>query len=293
MDTARTATALGVAAVAGAALGLAQVAVAELAGVITLGAAFEAGNERVRGVQITLVAWYCAVAVPLAVAIAGARRGVGVPVRMAAVLPAAAATSTAYPLVARFSSDHLRHDAGTAVLTGILLGVVGAAAVAAAPAIGRGLAAHATLLWVAALALTPLVDPTVVYAGLVQPLGLDLLDRLWPPMVGLPYNLGYHLPTMLPVAVAVLVLAGVLGGRTARRTGAWAESVAAGAAGPVLAAVLYRLLPDQVYLWNETAGVVVVVLAACCLLTAAAAAAVSRRHAARPPATEAAPDRSP
>jgi hypothetical protein len=278
MNAVRNTTAIIVAAVAGAVLGLVQVTAAELTDITTLGADFGGGNDRVQGVQVTLVAWYCAMAVPLAVAIAGARRDLGLKTRAVAVLAAAAGTFAAYPLVAEFSGDALRQGVLSAVPVGILLGIVGASAVAVAPAVGKGLAAYVTLLWAAALGFTAFVSNTIVYAGLVQPLGLDSLDSLGSSLPDLPYNLGYHLPTMLPVAVAILVLAGVLSGVTARRTGTWVASIAAGTAGPVLAAILYRLTPDEVNLWNESASALVFALAVCCLLIATAATAVFRRR---------------
>lgn len=273
---ARIASVLGLAAAAGAALGLAQVAIAELADILTLRADFAAGNDRVQGVQVTLVAWYCAMAVPLAVTVAG--RDLSARARAAVVLPAAVGTLVTWPLVSGLSSDLTRADAVTAVLTGVLLGVVGGAGVAVAPAVGKGLAVYVGLLWAAALVFTPLVPRTVVYAGMVQPLGLDFMDSVRPALSDLPYNLGYHLLTMLPAAAAILIAAGVLSGVTARRTGAWAGSVGAGAAGPVLAAIVYRLTPGQVYLWNESASVVVLALATCCLLIAIIVTAVCRRR---------------
>ncbi|MEO3825241.1 hypothetical protein [Actinomadura sp. B10D3] len=258
-----------VAAGAAAALGLAQVAVAELTGITTLGGDFAAGADRVQGVQVTLIAWYCAVAVPLAVAVAVARPGVDARARKVSVLPAAAGTLAVWPLLAASSGDALRDDVTSAMVTGILLGAAGALAVAMIPAVGTGFAAYTALQWVAALACTALVPRTVVYAGMVQPLGLEFLVALRTE----PYDLGYHLPTMLPVAAAVLVLAGALSGLTARRTREWRTSVAAGMAGPVLTALLYRFMPDQAFLWNETAGSTVIVLAFLSLPVAAVTAA--------------------
>jgi hypothetical protein len=261
-----------VAVVAGAVLGLAQVAVAEWAGILTLGADFGGGDDRVQGVQVTLTAWYSATTVPTATWLAGARWGRGA----VAVLAAAAGAFAAYPLATALSGDGIRGAVGPAVVIGVLLGVAGGAAVAAAPVVGRGLATYAGLLWAAALLLTPLVSNTVVYAGLVQPLGLDLASWWGTALRDLPFNLAYHLPTMLPVALSILVLAGVVAGVVARRTGAWTASVAAGSLGPVLSALLYRLLPDQDYLWNESAGVVVLALAAGCVSLACATAALGR-----------------
>ena len=278
MKAVRIIVPLGIAAVAGAALGLLQVTVAELTDITTLGGDFGGGNDRVQGAQVTLIAWYCAMAVPLAATIAGARRHLSVRVRAAAGLAAAAGTLATYPLVSAVSGAGLRHDCSLAVVTGVLLGLVGAVAVAAAPAVGRGLACYVALLWVAALALTELVSNTVTYAGLVQPVGLDFLDSLWSSLPDLPYNLGYHLPTMLPAAVVILILAGVLSGVTARRTGAWPSSTAAGAIGPVLAALVYRFPPRELSLWNESAGALVFALAGCCLLVSAVTAVVFRRR---------------
>jgi hypothetical protein len=277
MNAVRNSIVLGIAAAAGALLGLGQVKVAELANITTLGADFGAGDDRVQGVQVTLVAWYCAMAVPLAVTIAGLRRDLGVKVRGAAVLAAAVGTLAAYPFVTGLSGAPLRDDTGPAVLLGVLLGIVGASAVALVPAIGKGLAAYVTLLWVAALVFAPLFFNTVVYAGMVQPLSLDSLGPLGDSLPDLPYNLAYHLPTMLPVAVAILVLAGVVSGVAARRNGRWVRSAAVGAIGPVLAAIVYRLTPGQLYLWNESAGVLVLVVAVCSLLIAATAAALCRK----------------
>jgi hypothetical protein len=265
-----------VAAVSGAALGLAQVAVAEPAGITTLGGDFGGGNDRVQGVQVTLVAWYCAMAVPLAVALAGARRSVSTKARMASVPAAAAGTLATWPLLAVVSGDPLRGDVVSAALAGIVLGVAAGVGTAAVPVIGAGLAAYAGLQWAAGLACTALLSRTVVYAGMVQLLGWDVLDEMRPDMPDLPNNLGYHLPGMLPVAIAVVVLTGVISGVAARRTRAWGPSAAAGAFGPVLAAVAYRLTPGQDYLWNEAAGTVVLWTALCSLPVAALTAALLR-----------------
>lgn len=281
MNAVRNSIAVGIAVVAGAVLGLGQVKVAELADITTLGGDFGAGDDRIQGVQVTLVAWYCAMAVPLAVALAVAiarvRRDLSAKAWAAVVLAAAVGTLAAYPLVTGYSSAPMRDNTGHAVLLGILLGIVGASAVALAPAIGKGLAAYVALLWVTALVFTLLVSNTVVYAGMVQPLGLGSLDSLGDSLPDLPYNLAYHLPTMLPVAVAILVLAGVVSGVAARRNGRWVRSAAVGAVGPVLSAIVYRLTPGQLNLWNESASVFVLVVAVCCLLIAGTAAALCRK----------------
>ncbi|MDN3355643.1 hypothetical protein [Actinomadura sp. DC4] len=278
MNALRNVTALSLAAAAGAVLGLAQVAAAELTDITTLGADFGGGDDRVQGVQITLVAWYCAMAVPLAVILAGARRGLGRTARWATVLAAAAGTLATWPLVASVSGDGLHDEAVRAVITGTLFGAVGAAIVVLVPVVGRGLAAYAGLLWAAALAFTGFVSNTVVYAGMVEPLDLDFLDSWRGSVPDLPDELGYHVTTMLPVAVVILLFAGVVGGFAARRTGSWPRSVAAAVAGPVLTAILYRLPPRELFLWNESAALATLLLAGGCLLIAAVTALVFRRR---------------
>lgn len=66
-------TGIGVAvAVAGAAMfAIAQLVVTDSVGVLELDGEFVAGNERVGGVPVTLVGWFLATAVPLAVVLAG------------------------------------------------------------------------------------------------------------------------------------------------------------------------------------------------------------------------------
>ncbi|WP_141584330.1 hypothetical protein [Actinomadura sp. WMMA1423] len=263
----RTLPALGVTALTAAALGTGQVLAAELTGITTLGGDFTAGAERVQGVQVTLVAWYCAVAVPAAVVLATAGREVRT--RMAAVPAGVLGTLATCPVLMQRASGFVSDDVLTAALVGVLLGSLCALAAAVAPVIGKGLVAYAVFQWGAGLAFTALVPRTVVYAGMVQPLGLDFLVRLRPEMPDLPDNLGYHLPPMLPVAIAVPVLAGAVSAVAVRRTKVRGASMAAGAAGPVLSAVLYRLVPEQDVLWNEAAATVVDAVAACSLLVAA------------------------
>ncbi|TDC44495.1 hypothetical protein E1281_33770 [Actinomadura sp. KC345] len=268
---------VGAAAVMAAVLGLAQVAVAEAAGITTLGGEFAAGNERVRGVQVTLVAWYCATAVSLAVAGVSARRGVDAGMRFAAVPGAAAGTLATWPLLDMAAGgERLRDDVVSAAPAGALLGVAGALAVAAVPVVGRGLGAYAVLQWAAAAAFTALESRTVVFAGMVELLGVDFLARMRPGMPDLPENLGYHLPGMLPVADAVLVLTGVVAGIAARRTRAWAPSMASAVSGPVLAAAAYRLPSGDTDLWNGAASAAVLALAACSLVVAAVTVAALR-----------------
>jgi len=277
MPVLRQTTAIAVAAASAAVLAVAQVEVAELAGITTLGGDFWAGEERVQGVQVTLISWYCAVSVPLAVAITNAWRVLGARVRLAAV-PAALGVLVALPVVAQSSSDVIRDDAISAVLTGILLGVLGGLVVTAVPAIGRGLAVYVALLWIVALTFALSVPGTVVYAGMVEPLGLEFLRVLRSPVRALPYlgYLDYHLPFMLPLAVVVIILSGLLGATAMHRTAQWGKSVAVATVGPVSAAAVYWLNPGQLYLWNESAAIVVLAVALCCLLLAAVTASAVR-----------------
>ncbi|TDB98004.1 hypothetical protein [Actinomadura sp. 7K534] len=266
----------GVAAAVAALLGLGQVAVAEIAGITTLDGEFVAGNERVAGVQVTLVAWYCAVAVPLAVASVTGRRDAAQGMPLTAVPAAAAGTLAALPLLAGLSGDFLRAEVISAAGAGILLGAAGALAVAAVPVIGRGLAAYVVLQWAAGLAFTAAAPRSVVYAGMVELLGVDSLAEMRPGMPDLPENLGYHLPGMLPVVVATVVLTGVVAGMAAHRTHAWAPATASALAGPLLAAAVYRLPSEQAQLWNGAASVAVLTVAVCCIPVAAVTAAAFR-----------------
>lgn len=253
-----------------------QIGLAELTGITTLDADFTAGDERIQGVQITLVTWYWAVAGPLAVMIAGAGHAVGTRVRLAGVLAAGLGSAAVIPLVAE-QSGAVRAEVVSGTVAGTLVGVVAGLAVAATPAIGNGLAAYVALLWTAALAFTLSVPRTVVYAGMVEPLGLNGLDALRSPIRALPHlgDLDYHLPFMLPVTIAVLVVSGLLAAGTVRRTGP-VGSVAVATIGPGLAAAVYAVDPGQHYLWNETAASVVLAVALLSLLIAIVTVAVAR-----------------
>jgi len=272
----------GVAAVVAAALGLGQVAIAELTGITTLGGEFVAGNERVAGVQVTLVAWYCTVAVPLAVVSVSGRRDTGERMRLASVPAAAAGALASLPFLVGVSGDLLRDEVTTAAVTGVLLGAVSALAVAVAPVIGKGLAAYVVLQWVAGLAFTAAAPRSVVYAGMVELLGVNFLAEMRPGMPDLPENLGYHLPGMIPVAVSVVILTGVIAGIAVRRTHTWAPATASALAGPVVATAVHRLPSGQAQLWNGAASVAVLTVALCCLPVAAVTAAVFLHGRSRP-----------
>jgi hypothetical protein len=253
----------------GAALAVGQVVLADSVGVLELDGVFEAGNERVAGVPVTLVGWFLAMAVPLAVvaALAAVPGGQGLPrgARMSTVPAAAVGALAGLPVVSSTGGGPTREAALSAGINGIALGIAVGCAVAILPAVGRGLVGYAALLWTAIVGFGLLVPRTVVYAGIVEPLGLEplrelrgTLGRLGMPDLG---PLDYHFVSVLPVALAVVVLSGVLGGWVVRRTGSVWVAAAAAVAGPVLAAASYHLDRDQLTLWNEDAATMAHLLA--------------------------------
>jgi hypothetical protein len=196
-------------AVVAAALATGQVALAEATGATTLTSSFVAGGERVVDVQMTLVAYFCATAVVIATtALRGGRR-----LRRLRPVAAACGALVPIPLIVARADEYVGGLATDAVLAGAIVGAIAAFALAGTPNAAVGVGAHLALLWVAALAFLPWVDPTEVYAGLVQPRGTSAV--------------GYHLPTMLPYAVVAIVLCGVLGAWFARRAEAAATASAA------------------------------------------------------------------
>jgi hypothetical protein len=128
-----------------------------------------------------------------------------------------------------------------------------------------GVATHLVLLWLAAFAFIGWTE-TVVYAGLVQPIGTTALDDL------LGDALGYHLPTLLPYALVAVGVTGALGYWFARRGAPRGTAVLAAVAAPALAAVLYPVVGTE--LWNGEAAPV----AAGVAVVGAAAAAVAARR---------------
>ncbi|MFC6017918.1 hypothetical protein ACFP2T_17085 [Plantactinospora solaniradicis] len=286
------------AAAGGAALASGQVVVADSVGVLELDGVFVAGNERVAGVPVTLVGWFLAMAVPLAVvaALAAVPGGYGLTrgARMSPVPAAAVGALAGLPLVSSSGGGEVREAALSAGISGIALGIAVGCGVALLPAVGRGLVGYAALLWTAIVGFGLFVPRTVVYAGIVEPLGLEplrelrgTLGRLGMPDLG---PLDYHFVSVLPVALAVVVLSGVLGVRVVRRTGSVWVAVAAAVVGPVLAAASYHLDRDQLILWNEDAAMMAHLLAVFAGLSALLAAAVAGRFAR--PSTVDAPDRA-
>ena len=257
------------AAVLSGGLAAGQVALAQLVGVTTLDADFAAGNERVQGVQVTLLVWYAAVAVAVAVTVAG--RGLPAATTGArAITVTALGALAAAPAAAAFSGPAFSGDVWPAVIAGALLGAAAALVILALPAVGEGIAIHAGLLWLTAVILTLLLPHTVTYAGVVEPLDLELPSALGSAIRAVPVleRYDYHLPSMLPVGAGVVLLGVVLAIRAVRRTGARAAAAAAGVAGPLLAAACYPVRPEALSLWNEDAFAIVLLIAVCCALAA-------------------------
>jgi hypothetical protein len=184
----------------------------------------------------------------------------------------------ALPLLMQQSGAVLADDVQRAVVAGTALGALGSLAAAAIPGIGRGIAAHAALLWVAALSFSALVFPTIVYAGMVEPLGWDVLQQLREPIqVIVPsYAVTYHLSSMLPVCLAVVALSSLLAVRSRRAGGSVGVAVSVAAGGPLLAVGAYWLTPDQRYLWNDAAATIVLGVALCSAALATAVTGVVR-----------------
>jgi hypothetical protein len=270
-----------------AAVATGQVALAEATGITTLSDNFWAGGERIVDVQMTLVAYFCATAVVIAdTAVPSGQR-----LRRLRPVAAAVGALAVLPLVAARANEYVGGLGTDAVIAGAVVGAIAAFALTGLRIAAIAVAAHLALLWLATLAFLPFVDPTVVYAGLVQPLGTSVLDDL------LGDLLGYHLPTLLPYALASIVLTGALAAWFTRRAAATPESapprgpaIRAAAAAPVLAAVLYPVV--GVDLWNGEAAPVAAVVAVLGVVAAAAGASWGRRTAPRPAAAGAEPDRT-
>lgn len=249
-----------------AALATAMVVGAESTGITTLDENFNAGGERVLDVQMTLVAYLCATAVVIATtAMPTTRR------RLRRIPPVAAAVGALVPIpfVNGRADEYIGGLASDAVLAGAVIG--GVAAFVLMPLGTRalvGTVTHVVLLWLAALISTAVTE-TVVYAGLVQPIGTTALDDL------LGDALGDDLPTLLPYALVAVVVTAALGYRFARRGSSRGSAVLAAAAAPILAAALFPVVGMD--LWNADAAPVAAGVAVIGALTAAAASKLGGR----------------
>lgn len=238
--------------VAGAALAAGQVFLADRTGIADLGAAFEAGNERVEGVPVTMVAWFCAVAVVVALLTA---RDAGRFGRAFAAVTAAVGAAVAHPLVGILASEQIRAEAQRAVLVGAVLGLAVGLIAALTPTLALGVAVHAGLWWVFAL-VAVFTTRTARYAGLVEL--LDLLAVRQALINVLPGDriLSYHLPYLLP-SIVLVVVAGVAVALVARRRrkAGRAAAILAGSGGALLAAAAFAVLPEQLTMWNGEVAV--------------------------------------
>ncbi|GIJ52909.1 hypothetical protein Vau01_004250 [Virgisporangium aurantiacum] len=248
--------------VTAAVLATAMVGLAELTDATTLDESFEAGGERVIDVQMTLIAYLCATAVVIgATAVPTGRRAL----RRIPPVAAAVGALAPIPLVNGRATEYIGGLATDAVLAGVIVG--GIAAFLLGPLGVRaliGVASHLVLLWVATLAFIGWTE-TVVYAGLVQPIGTTVLDDL------LGDALGYHLPTLLPYALVAVAVTAALGYWFARRGASRGTAVLAATAAPILAAVLYPVVGMD--LWNGKTAPVAAGVAVIGALAALAATA--------------------
>jgi hypothetical protein len=251
-----------------AVLAVALVSLAEFTGITTLDENFYAGGERVIDVQMTLIAYLCATAVIIATTVIPTKRR---SLRRIPPVAAAVGALAPIPLVNGRVDEYIGGLASDAILAGAIVG--GIAAFILAPLGVRaltGVAMHLALLGLVALISTAATE-TVVYAGLVQPIGTTALDDL------LGGSLGYHLPTLLPYALLTVVVTAALGYWFAHRGSSRGGAVLAASAAPVVAAVLYPVVGMD--LWNADAAPV----AAGVALAGALAAALTSKPPARVP----------
>jgi hypothetical protein len=111
---------------------------------------------------MTLVAYFCATAVVIA---ATALRSGNRRLRRLRPVAAACGALVPIPLIVVRADEYVGGLATDAVLAGAIVGAIAGFALAGTPNAAVGVGAHLALLWVAALAFLPWVDPTEVYAG--------------------------------------------------------------------------------------------------------------------------------
>ena len=241
-------------------------------GVTTLDDNFYAGGERVIDVQMTLVAYFCATAVVIAVTAVPAPAG-----RCAASRPVAAAAGALapIPLIAARADEYVGGLGTDAVLAGAIVGAIAAFAAdrrANTPAIG--VAAHLALLWLATFAFLPLGRP----------------DR----RLRRPGAAARHHHPRRPVSAASSATTcrrccrtrSSRSWRSPGALGAWfappwrvpgrRPAIRAAVAAPVLAAVLYPVV--GIDLWNGEAAPVAAGVAVLGAVAAAVGATVGRRR---------------
>jgi hypothetical protein len=274
--------------VTGAALAAGQIWIADRIGIADLGADFTAGNERSEGAAVTLVGWFCAVAVILAsrpghrsaVAAANSRAGATASSKAGAaasskagatasseavaaaigtaVAAAIGAATAALPVVATLGNDTL----WTAAL-GTLLGLAAALLAVPAPALRIGVAVHAGVWWAFALIAAP-AGRSAAYSGLVELLDVHSLRQWLFPILPSGRILSYHLPYLLP-SILTMIVAGAVAVRIVRRRGGGrVAATLAGSAGMLLATGAYLINVRHLTMWN---GEVFVLVLATTLLT--------------------------
>jgi hypothetical protein len=280
---ARPAAGIAAAAALAAALALAQVAAAEWTAVTTLTDTFFAGGDRYVALQMSLVAWFCAVSTVIAATSAAHRFGQRRVLRRAVPVAAAIGTLAVLPLIAARANDNIGAEATRAAILGAVAGAAACLFVSGRTRVGVGVAVHAALVWAAGGLTSGLVwYSATVFAGMVEFFELDALED------ALNSAIGDYAPEMLPFAAAVVLVAAVLAGWFVRRGASRREAVQAAVAGPVLAAVMYPL--GGLEMQNAEAAPVVALTALAALGTAMLGATVANRR--KPVADRSAPVRS-
>jgi hypothetical protein len=266
------AAALATAALFAAVLALVQVGAAEWTGVTTLTDTFFAGGDRYVALQMSLVAWFCAVSTVISVTAAAHRFGLRGLLRRALPVAAAIGTLAVLPLIAARANDNIGAQATRAAVLGAIAGAVASFIVSGRPRVGIGVALHAALVWAAGGLASGLVwNTATVFAGMVEFFELDALeDRL-------DSAIGDAAPEMLPFAAVVVLVAGVFAGWLARRGTPRRQAVQAAVTGPLLAAVMYPL--GGLEMQNAEAAPVVALTALVALGAAALGARIAGRRA--------------
>jgi hypothetical protein len=262
---------LATAAVCAAVLALAQVALAEWTRITTLTDNFFAGGDRYVALQMSLVAWFCALSTVISTTSIAHWFGHRRILRRALPVAAAIGSLAVLPVITARTHDHISDNATRAAVLGAIAGAVAGLITSRNPRVGIGVAVHAAMVWIAGGLTSGLVwNSTTVFAGMVQFFELEALgDRL-------NDSIGDYAPTMLPFAAAVVLVAGILAAWLARRGATRSEAVQAAAAGPVLAAIMYPL--GGLEMQNAEAAPVVALTALVALGTATLGATVTRRR---------------
>jgi hypothetical protein len=197
------AAALATAALFAAVLALVQVGAAEWTGVTTLTDTFFAGGDRYVALQMSLVAWFCAVSTVIAATSAAHRFGQRRVLRRAVPVAAAIGTLAVLPLIAARANDNIGAEATRAAILGAVAGAAACLFVSGRTRVGVGVAVHAALVWAAGGLTSGLVwYSATVFAGMVEFFELDALED------ALNSAIGDYAPEMLPFAAATSTTGG-------------------------------------------------------------------------------------